>query len=319
VIKVSAIREVAQGLRFPEGPVALPDGSVLVVEIERRTITRIGADGTKTIVASPGGGPNGLACGPDGAIYVANNGGFAFREEALGLRVAGQAADYSGGRIERIDAVSGSVSVLTTDTGSGFHLRGPNDLVIDRTGAIWFTDFGKRRARDLDYGGVYWLSPDRRTVKEVAYPVLTANGIGLSPDESTLYVADTEGARLWAFDLAGSGEIVRQGWPSPHGGRLLYESGGPYHRYDSLAVEASGNICVATLVTGGITVVSPQGELVEFVPTPDHYTTNICFGGPDLRTAYITLSQTGRLIAMPWPRPGLPLNFLNRRAGDAGC
>ena len=149
-------------------------------------------------------------------------------------------------------------------------------------------------------------------MKEVAHPVLTANGIGLSPDESTLYVAETEGARLWAFDIAGPGEIARRGWPSPHGGRLLYAAGGPYHRYDSLAVEANGNICVATLIEGGITVVSPAGELVEFVPMPDHYTTNICFGGADLRTAYVTLSQTGRLVALPWPRPGLPLNFLNR-------
>ena len=55
--------------------------------------------------------------------------------------------------------------MLTTETGSGFSLRGPNDLVVDRSGAIWFTDLGKRRARDLDYGGVYWLSPDRRTVR----------------------------------------------------------------------------------------------------------------------------------------------------------
>jgi gluconolactonase len=306
------LKEVTRGLRFPEGPIAMPDGSVLVVEIARRAITRVAADGTHHRVASPGGGPNGLALGPDGALYVTNNGGFAFQEDADGIRVAGQAADYSGGRIERVDLVDGSVTVLTSVTGSGFGLRGPNDLVIDRSGAIWFTDLGKRRARDLDYGGVYWLSPDRCTVREVAYPVLTANGIGLSPDESTLYVAETEGARLWAFDIAGPGEIVRAGWPSPHGGRLLYAAGGKYHRYDSLAVEANGNICVATLIEGGITVVSPAGELVEFVPMPDRSTTNICFGGPDLRTAYVTLSYTGRLVELPWPRPGLPLNFLNR-------
>jgi gluconolactonase len=89
-------------------------------------------------------------------------------------------------------------------------------------------------------------------------------------------------------------------------------AGGRFQRYDSLAVEASGNVCVATLIEGGITVISPAGELVEFVPLPDRMTTNICFGGEGLRTAYVTQSLSGRLIALPWPRPGLPLNFLNR-------
>ena len=199
--------------------------------------------------------------------------------------------------------------MLTRDTGSGHGLRGPNDLVIDRSGAIWFTDLGKRRTRELDYGGVYWLSPDRTVVKEVAHPVLTANGIGLSPDETVLYVAETEGARLWAFDITGPGEVRKWPYPSPHGGRLIHQSGGTDHkRFDSLAVEASGNVCVATLVTGGISVISPAGELVEFVTLPDRMPTNICFGGPELRTAFITLSLSGRLVTMPWPRPGLPLN-----------
>jgi len=304
--------ELATDLRFPEGPVAMADGSVVLVEIERRTIVRIGPKGERSVVAALGGGPNGLAVGPDGAFYVANNGGFAFTEDKDGLRVAGQSADYSGGRIERVDPATGSVTVLARTADSGFDLRGPNDLVVDRDGGIWFTDFGKRRKRDLDYGGVYWLSSDRRTLREVAYPVITANGIGLSPDETVLYIAETEGARLWAFDIIGPGELRKRESLVPHGGRLIYKAGPPYRRYDSLAVEMNGNICIATLVEGGITVISPAGELVEFVPMPDRYTTNIAFGGPDLGTAYITLSQTGRLVAMDWPRPGLPLNFLNR-------
>jgi gluconolactonase len=77
-------------------------------------------------------------------------------------------------------------------------------------------------------------------------------------------------------------------------------------------VEASGNICVATLVTGAITVIAPDGKIVEQVETGDHMTTNIAFGGADLKTAYITLSGKGELVAMDWPRPGLPLNFLNK-------
>lgn len=305
------MEEIARGLRFPEGPVAMPDGTFLVVEIERRTVTRIRPDGTTEIVAETGGGPNGLAIGPGGVIYVTNNGGFEFHEDQNGLRPTIQARDYSGGRLERVEPRTGAVEVLHRDTGSGIGLRGPNDLVVDRQGGIWFTDLGKRRPRDLDYGGVYYAATDG-TIREAAHPFLTANGIGLSPDETVLYVAETEGARLWAFDLEAPGVIRKHPWPSPHGGRLVYAAGGAYQRYDSLAVEADGNICVATLMHGGITVIAPDGRLVEFVPLPDRYTTNLCFGGPDLRTAYVTLSLSGRLVALPWPRPGLPLNFLGR-------
>ena len=304
---------IATGLRFPEGPVALPDGSFLVVEIARRTVSRISAAGAVSVVAEPGGGPNGLAIGADGAAYVCNNGGFEFTDDELGTRPAVQSFDYTHGRLERVDLATGGVRTLTRGLPER-GLRGPNDLVVDRQGGIWFTDLGKARHRDMDVGGVYWLSPDRRQLKEVAYPFMTANGIGLSPDEKTVYVAETIGARLWAFDVTGPGEVKKHPYPSPHGGRLVHQTGGrDYKRFDSLAVEASGNVCVATLATGGISVISPDGELVDFVAMPDRMTTNICFGGPDLRTAYITLSLSGRLAAMKWPRPGLPLNFLNRK------
>ncbi len=302
------MRELTDGLLFPEGPVALADGSVALVEIARRTVTLVAADGSKRVLAEPGGGPNGLALGPDGAFYVTNNGGFAFHEDADGVRPTVQAADYSGGRLERVDRRTGAVQVLYTENGNGLGLRGPNDLVVDREGGIWFTDLGKRRARDLDYGGVYYAAADGSAIIEAAHPFLTANGIGLSPDESVLYVAETEGGRLWAFDLEAPGRIRKQPWPSPHGGRLVYTAGNSYERFDSLAVEANGNICVATLINGGISVISPAGDLVDFVAMPDRYTTNICFGGADMKTAYITLSQSGRLVAMDWPRAGLRLN-----------
>jgi gluconolactonase len=84
-----------------------------------------------------------------------------------------------------------------------------------------------------------------------------------------------------------------------------------YQRFDSLAVEAGGNVCVATLINGGVTVAAADGASFEHLPMPDLYTTNICFGGPQLRTAYITLSLGGRLVAVEWPRPGLALNYLN--------
>ncbi len=299
---------MAGGLRFPEGPVALADGSVALVEIARGTLTRVAPDGTLSVIAAPGGGPNGLALGPDGDLFVCNNGGFAWHEEAGRLRPAGTPPDYSGGRIERVDPRTGSVRVLY-DACDGHPLRGPNDIVFDRHGGFYFTDLGKTRARDRDQGGVYYALADGSRITEVAYPMLTPNGIGLSPDERTLYVAETEGARLWAFDIERPGVVTRRPFPSPNGGRFVFSQGGAYSRFDSLAVDAAGNVCVATLMTGAITVIAPDGRLVRSVATPDPYTTNICFGGPDRRTAYVTLSGVGQLIAMEWEEAGLPLNF----------
>ena len=303
------IREITSGLRFPEGPVAMPDGSILLVEIERRTLLRVQQDGTQHVIARFGGGPNGAAIGPDGRCYICNNGGFRWTDDETGLRPILQADDYSGGRIERVDLATGAIETLYTRSDQA-PLRGPNDLVFDRHGGFYFTDLGKARQRDTDRGAVCYAHADGSMIREIAFPMVTPNGIGLSPDGTTLYVAETETARLWAFDLAAPGEIRRQPWPSPHGGRLVTGSIG-FQRFDSLAVDAAGNICVGTLVNGGISVISPDGQLIRHVPMPDRWVTNICFGGTDLRTAYITLSSTGRLVACDWEQAGAKLAYLN--------
>ena len=306
------IREIARGLQFPEGPVALDDGSVLLVEIARGTLSRVRADGTVSVVADLGGGPNGAAIGPDGAVYVCNNGGFRWQTEFDGcVRPVGQAEDYSGGRIERVDLDSGRFERLY-DSVEGLSLRGPNDLVFDAHGGFYFTDLGKVRPMEMDRGGVFYGRADGGGARVIARPVLTPNGIALSPDGQTLYFAETEGARLWAFDLTGPGEARHERWPSPHGGRLVAACpGGHYQRFDSMAVDAFGNACVATLIHGGITIISPDGRTSSHVPLPDRFTTNLCFGGKDLRTVYVTLSGSGRLIAIDdWPVPGLALNHV---------
>jgi gluconolactonase len=303
---------ITDGLRFPEGPIAMPDGSVVLVEIERGTLTRVLRDGTKEVIAETGGGPNGAAIGPDGACYICNNGGFKWSFDAAsgGMRPVGQADDYVTGRIERVDMETGKVERLY-DNCDGNRLSGPNDIVFDRQGNMWFTDLGKARERDLDRGAIYWAKPDGSEIKEVIQPFTTPNGIGLSPDEKTLYVAETEGGRLFAFDIVGDGEVTLLPYPeSLNGGRYITSDTG-MRRYDSLAVEAGGNVCVATLFTGGITVARPDGGTAEFVETGDGYTTNICFGGESLQKAYITLSWQGLLVECDWPRAGLPLNFLN--------
>ncbi|OJX03156.1 MAG: gluconolaconase [Burkholderiales bacterium 70-64] len=305
------MREIASGLQFPEGPVAMDDGSILVVEIARGTLTRVRSDGRLQVVADLDGGPNGAAIGPDGAVYVCNNGGFRWVTEADGcLRPAGQAADYTCGRIERVELATGKVERLYERV-DGHPLHGPNDLVFDAHGGFWFTDLGKIREHDMDRGAVYYARPDGRSIHAVARPVTTPNGIALSPDGATLYYAETEGARVWAFEVVAPGTVRKAPWPSPHGGRLVVAApGGHYQRFDSMAVDAFGNLCVATMMHGGITVVSPDGRWYNHLPLPDLFTTNLCFGGPGLRTAYVTLSGSGRLVAIDdWPTPGLRLAF----------
>ena len=308
---MTPFREIAHGLRFPEGPVALPDGDVLVVEIEAGTLARVKKAGHVEVVAVLGGGPNGVAIGPDGAAYVCNNGGFEWHRGPDGVRPVMQAKDYSGGRIERVDLATGAVNVLYTETRDG-PLKGPNDLVFDAHGGFWFTDLGKARPRELDRGGVYYALPDGSFIEEVIQPMLTPNGIGLSPDGGTLYVAETQTARVFAFEIEAPGRVRKDKWPAPYGGRLLAGVGG-FRHFDSLAIDSAGNVCVATLIEGGITVVPAVAGKVQFLPLPDRYTTNLCFGGLDMRTAFVTLSMSGRLVAIDWPRPGLGLHWVEPR------
>lgn len=296
---------LADGLEFPEGPVALGDGSVVLVEMRAGRITQVMPDGHKRVLANCGGGPNGAAIGPDGALYVCDNGGSAYVPGRF--TSVGPAPDYAGGSIRRFDLASGESTTLYTHC-DGHRLSSPNDLAFDNHGGFYFTDFGKKHARLRDNGGVYYARPDGAHIREVAYPLLAANGIALSPDGQVLYVAETETARLWAFDIVEPGVVKKHPFPSPHGGRLVCGLPG-FQRFDSLAIEAGENICVATLLTGAISVIAPSGALLRQQTFPDTYVTNICFGGADLKTAFVTLSGTGQLVSMPWPEPGLPLNF----------
>jgi gluconolactonase len=307
--KMSELTVLAEGLKFPEGPIAMPDGSVLLVEIARGTLSRV-REGRIEVVAHLGGGPNGAAIGPDGQCYVCNNGGFKWIDAGGRMFPGEEPESYGGGRIEKVNLDTGAVEVLYTNC-NGQSLRGPNDLVFDRTGGFWFTDHGKTRAREKDRTGVFYARADGSHIEEVIFPLEGPNGIGLSPDEDELYVAETHTGRLWAFELAGPGKLRRERRHRPDGGRLVSGRTG-YFLFDSLAVDAEGHVNIATIIDGGITVLKPRGGAPEFVPMPDVVTTNICFGGEALQTAFITLSSTGKLVSVPWRRPGLPLNYLNR-------
>lgn len=299
-------RVIASGLQFPEGPIAMPDGSVMVVEVAAGTLTRISLGGSKSTIAELGGGPNGAALGSDGHVYVCNNGGFSWHTEAGFSRPTGASADYRGGSIQRVRLDTGKVETLYTQC-DGIPLFGPNDLVSDGCGGFWFTDFGKIFNDRIMRGAIYYAREDGSMIRCAAKPALTPNGIGISPGGDYLYVAETETSRLWVHAIEKPGFLMREAWPSPNGGRLVHGLPG-YQRFDSLAVEEGGNIAVATFIRGGINVFSPTGGWIESYEAPESFCTNICFGGPDRRTAFITLSGYGDLLAVPWPRPGLRLN-----------
>ena len=298
---------LAEGLGFPEGPVFGADGTVYAVDVDRGVIWQM-SGGEASVAATPGAGPNGMALETPTTAVVANNGGFLWTE-VNGFRIpidftthTNEPPGFAGGWIERVDLVTGDVTVLHRDC-EGRPLRGPNDLVFDELGGIWFTDHGKGRRENVDRGGLYYVPPDGSGVVEKAFPLLGPNGVGLSPDGRHVYAAETHTGRLWSWELSDAGEI------RPRSGNLAVRHGGtcvaatPYS-FDSLAVEADGRIAVGA-IADGIVVITPDGQEAEVHPIPGDITTNIAFGGSDGRRAVLTLSRSGRVVETEWPRPGL--------------
>ena len=299
------IQLVAEGLEFPEGPIAMNDGSVILTEIKAQRLTRVHPDGRKETVVETGGGPNGAAIGPDGAIYITNNGGSFTWPTQDGLTIPGPTPPtHTGGYIQRYDLATGELTTLYSEC-DGRPFVGPNDLVFDKQGGFWFSDHGCGTPEGRKFGALYYARIDGSHVSRQRDHLISPNGVGLSPDEKTVYLADTQLGRLWAFDVVEPGVL---GPPAGFAaGRAVHNLQGVQF-LDSLAVEAGGKVCVATILNGGITAFDPNGT-IEHYPVPDLIVTNICFGGPDMKTAWITASSTGKLYKATWPRPGLKLNF----------
>jgi len=300
------MRIIAEGLKFPEGPVALADGSVLFVELARGTLSRAWGEGKVEVVAELGGSPNGAQLGPDGRVYVCNNGGVKFVEQSGKLRPAGNLPDPAW--IDAVDLASGKAERLYDACGEQT-LRHCNDLVFDAHGGFYFTDSGKTTSAVTERGAIYYANADGSNIERVAFPLTSPNGVGLSPDCATLYVSETPTARLWAWDVLAPGKLrkLKQN-DIPHGGRFVIGSAN-FQRFDSLAVSASGKVLVGTLTNGGISEIWPDGSHMRHHPLPDGHVTNIAFGGEAMRTAFVTLAGGGKLVALDWHEPGLQLNY----------
>ena len=310
------LKEITSGLRFPEGPVALADGSVLLVEIEARAPDARGAPTAarrpcRSTPAGPTARPSGRTARSTSATTAASTG---TRMPNIGLRPTGQADDYSGGRIERVDLATGTIETLYTQC-DGHPLKGPNDIVFDAHGGFYFTDLGKTRPREMDRGAVYYAKADGSLIKAVAYPTITPNGCALSPDGKTLYFAETESARLWAMDILGA----RRGEARAVALRARRPPGGLSRRLSALRQHGGRqrrqHLRRHAAQRRHHRVQPGRQERAKHIPMPDLYTTNICFGGPDLRTAYVTLSGSGKLVAFEWERPGLRLNYQSVASG----
>jgi gluconolactonase len=298
---------VTDRLRYPEGPIWMADGSVIVVEMVGGTLTRVQPDGGAEVIAELGGGPNGVAIGPDGAAYVCNNGGALIIPDdfdAEGAEVRPN-PDYVGGSIQRVDLATGAVTTLY-DSCDGRPLNAPNDIVFDRSGGFWFTCFGYSDGANRRMGGVFYARPDGSSIVARRTDQVMPNGIALSPDQTTLYWSDSMLQKLWAADVHAPGEIGPA--VGPFAGRPVVTMPG-LQWFDSMAVEESGRVCIATLFSGTVTTVDPSDGTYDIVAFPDPVTTNIGFGGADMRDAWVTGSSKGALYRCRWPRRGLRLEF----------
>jgi gluconolactonase len=334
----ASLAVVCEGLGYPEGPIAMSDGTLLFVDIKNQCLTRINVDGSTQLVAKVPGGPNGAALGADGYIYLTNNGGFDWTATTFPLPGGQtisfgtlQAADYAGGSLQRVDLRTGILETLYTQcptstlmNGLGprspeevplpSQLRGPDDLVMDDAGGIWFTDLGKVRVRDKDVTGVYYAKADGSSICEKIFPLDAPNGAALSPKGDRLYVSLTYERKVLYWELDGPGSIKPN--PATADGSFVFNAD-MRGWLDSIKVDQSGNVYVMTILprmtpmcNGGVTVLSPDGAILEyfeiavpgkFVPAPS----NICWGGADRKTAYITCGASDMVVKVRTSIPGL--------------
>ena len=257
------IELVEAGFQRTEGPVGMPDGSLLFSDADR--LTRIDGDGNVSTFVEPSNAANAVGFDPQGRLISVQR---PRGNEKVGVLYP-----------------PGSESVLA-DSFEGKPFSRLNDLVVGARGDVYFTD----------EEGIYYLPPDGGQVSRVEQRIANPNGVLLSPDEKTLYANDKDGEYLLAFDVAPDGTLANRRQFAKykslimpgHQDRRLAEDNGA----DGLAVDSEGRLYVATNV--GVEVFSPQGELLGVIPAvwgTESFNLrkpqNVAFAGPDRRTLYM--------------------------------
>jgi gluconolactonase len=275
---------VCDGIRFGEGPVWCPDETLVVTSVAEGTLYRVWPErNTAECFADTGGGANGAALAADGSVLVTQNGGFDFA--ATGLFTDPPPFRPATPGLQRAQ-LDGAVAYLAAD---GF--SSPNDLAVAADGTVYFTDPPHYPPPEEPVGRVMRFTRDGQ-VTVFASEFWYCNGIAFEPDGTLVVVERTglqrvhaDGSRDWVIETLGRGAG------------------------DGFCLDVDGRFYVASTIEHGIRVVDPDGSIVDFLSIDgDGLTTNCCFGGPDLRTLFVTDAIPGRVVAFEgMPAPGLPL------------
>ena len=267
------VEEVVTGFRFTEGPYWHPEGFLIFSDIPANTIYRWMPDSIEAdVYRRPSGNSNGIAADADGRLLLAQHG---WR------------------RIARIDSLGRETALATHYEGK--RLNSPNDLAVRSDGSIYFTDppYGvEEEQRELDFSGVYRINPaGDSTVALADSSFIRPNGIVFSPDESVLYVADSQERLVRAFDVAEDGTLSD--------GRLFVSVADSMRgSADGMKVDEAGNLY--TTGAGGVWVVAPDGTVLSRIAVPQS-ATNLAWGDEDARTLYITAGSSIYRIRLDVP------------------